>query len=222
MTGIIYKARNRVNGKLYVGQTIGPLAHRIACHAYGARKRSKTNAFANAIRKYGLQSFSFEIIDEATTQKILDEKEKYWIKRLRSLSPNGYNLTTGGEHVTFTAALKKKMSRNHPRPMLGKKFTLEHRQKIAAGLRGKPKSPRSAEHTRNLGVAQRARFQREPVSEERRAIASHVHTGRKKSPGELENNRKARILVWASWRKEAKKLKITIPQLWELNRSVVQ
>lgn len=46
--------------------------------------------------KYGIDNFKFEIIEECD-KSILSEREKYWIKFYKSVAPNGYNLTTGGD-----------------------------------------------------------------------------------------------------------------------------
>lgn len=43
------------------------------------------------IEKYGLESFTFEIIDSASSQEELDRKQKEYIKKFNSLEPNGYN-----------------------------------------------------------------------------------------------------------------------------------
>lgn len=163
MIGIIYKATNRINKKQYVGQTIHSLDERIARHVYGARTKTKTNAFASAIRKYGIQSFKFIIIDQASTQAILDEKETYWIKKSRSLSPLGYNLTTGGEHVTFTDDLKLRMSLNHPKGMKGRKHSIETKKKMSEAAKGKSKPRFTAQHRDNLSKAQVLRFRKEQV-----------------------------------------------------------
>lgn len=222
MNGIIYKIVNRINGKLYVGQTIKTLDQRLRGHLRSAYNTRSICGIHCAIRKYGIQSFECSVIDEAFDQVVLDEKERYWIRALGSLGPNGYNMTPGGERVHFTDKIKQKMSLNHPRPMLGRKASLETRKKQSAATRGIPKPPRTAGHHKNLSIAQKARFQREPVSEARRKLASLIHKGRKKSASEIENSRRSRVLVWNKWREESSSLGITIPQLWELNRSAVQ
>jgi hypothetical protein len=43
------------------------------------------------IEKYGLESFTFEIIDSASNQEELDRKQKDYIKKFNSLEPHGYN-----------------------------------------------------------------------------------------------------------------------------------
>ena len=45
------------------------------------------------IETYGLEHFSFEIIDSAESQEELDRKQKEYIKKFNSLEPNGYNLS---------------------------------------------------------------------------------------------------------------------------------
>ena len=47
----------------------------------------------NAIRKYGKDNFEYEQIDSANTVEELTEKEDYWIIKLNTLTPNGYNMT---------------------------------------------------------------------------------------------------------------------------------
>lgn len=89
---IIYKATNKINGKVYIGKTIYSLNKRMSVHVC-----SKVGYFSHALRKYGLQSFDISIIDAAQSEEILNEKEIYWIKTFNCRAPNGYNLTDGGE-----------------------------------------------------------------------------------------------------------------------------
>jgi hypothetical protein len=49
-----------------------------------------------AIRKYGAEAFVIEVIDNGTTKKDLETKEREWIKKLNTLVPHGYNISTGG------------------------------------------------------------------------------------------------------------------------------
>lgn len=69
---IIYKITNKINGKLYVGQTIRPLKRRIWNHL------CKTGtAISSALRKYGIENFVIEEIDRAETKEELNKKEQY-------------------------------------------------------------------------------------------------------------------------------------------------
>lgn len=108
---IIYKATNTINNKIYIGQTTKTLRLRIKSHINSALHRKHLNThFANAIRKYGALSFKWETIDEAQTQKELDDKEMYWIAHYNSSDTLiGYNLTSGGEHGQFTEDVLNKL-----------------------------------------------------------------------------------------------------------------
>ena len=44
------------------------------------------------IEKYGLESFKFEVLDAASSQEELDRKQAEYIKKFKSLEPQGYNL----------------------------------------------------------------------------------------------------------------------------------
>lgn len=97
---IIYKITNRINEKVYIGKTTKTLEERIIGHydqfKY-ARKRTINYVIYKAMRKYGWENFVFEIIDNALTEDVLNEKEMYWIKYYNCKIPNGYNMTNGGE-----------------------------------------------------------------------------------------------------------------------------
>ena len=111
---IVYLYTNLINGKGYVGITSISLAHRMGQHPTG-----KTY-FSNALRKYGKDAFNVEIIDYAATKEELSEKERYWIAKLGTMAPAGYNLTTGGEgmyQLTAESCRKISMSKiGKPRP----------------------------------------------------------------------------------------------------------
>lgn len=91
----IYKITNLKNGKIYVGQSVDPQKRWIA-HKSRARnmKDVEASALYSAIHKYGEDNFSFEVIE---WREDYSEAEKEWIKKLNTVSPNGYNLTEGGE-----------------------------------------------------------------------------------------------------------------------------
>lgn len=126
MTGIIYVATNKQNGKRYVGQTIN-FTKRLNGH-----KNSKLNfPFGNAIRKYGLDGFDFLTL--RYNSEYLDFWESHWIEHLSTLHPNGYNLMTGGAAPKHVEETKKKISEAKSGPLnhnYGKHFSEEHREKI--------------------------------------------------------------------------------------------
>ena len=100
---IIYKATNLVNGKVYVGQTVNTLKYRKEQHWREAICPSRKNVhFHNALLKYGIDNFEFEIIDRARDVDELNKKESYWIDYYNSTdSRYGYNKDSGGKSGGF-------------------------------------------------------------------------------------------------------------------------
>lgn len=93
--GYIYKITNNVNGKIYIGKTIN-LEDRWYKHKYLAMKGINRHLYS-AMRKYGIDNFSFEVIEQCD-DNILNDREKYWIDTLASCDRNiGYNKTIGGD-----------------------------------------------------------------------------------------------------------------------------
>ncbi len=96
--GIIYLITNKINGKLYVGLTIQSIERRWEYHReqdFQNRIKSEESLHA-AIREFGADNFIIEQIDSGTTKEGLEKKEIEWIKKLNTLIPNGYNISTGG------------------------------------------------------------------------------------------------------------------------------
>lgn len=111
--GYIYKIVNDVNDKIYIGQTRRTLNIRWSQHKNGIyNKNTYNNTLYKAMRKYGENKFSIEEIckiynkDKDKLIKELDELEKYYIKQYNCLTPYGYNLTKGGEHVSINKESK--------------------------------------------------------------------------------------------------------------------
>ena len=79
MLGKIYKITNKINGKVYVGQTTKTLKERFEKHCWGTTKKDSYHfnmAIKKAIKKYGKENFTIELIEEVETTK-LDEREVY-------------------------------------------------------------------------------------------------------------------------------------------------
>ena len=152
--GVIYKITCLINGKLYVGKTKQKLENRMAQHRHESKKGSI--GLGAAIRKYGWENFSVEVIETCLIEN-LTAREIFWIAELNSKSPNGYNLTDGGEGlVNPSDETRAKMSANRPdvsgenNPNYGKKTPPEVCAKISASNKGKTKGKKrkslSAEH----------------------------------------------------------------------------
>lgn len=99
----IYKYTNKINGKHYIGQT-NNLQKRFNGHkseSYNQKASGYNSPFHSAIRKYGIDNFSFDVLEEIAdgeSQNFINEREKYFISYYKSLTTeNGYNLTIGGD-----------------------------------------------------------------------------------------------------------------------------
>ena len=92
----IYRHTNRVNGKRYVGQTVGSVTSRWREHLSAARAGRGSPVLGAAIHKYGADAFEHEVLDVVTTQAGADIAETVWIKQSNSRVPSGYNLFSGG------------------------------------------------------------------------------------------------------------------------------
>ena len=95
---VVYKITNIINNKVYIGIT-KQIIKRIGNHIYYFKNpNSSNNTYLHkALRKYGLESFTIEIIEICDTLEILNNREIYWIKYYNTInSKNGYNLDSGG------------------------------------------------------------------------------------------------------------------------------
>ena len=159
--GIIYLITNLINGKKYVGQTRQKLRDRMYQH----RRNKKTSGIDGAIKKYGLENFKVEVIEECPVEN-LNEREKYWIEFYDCKAPKGYNLTDGGDGILncsqSTRAKLSKAGKGRPSPLKGRTLSKETRDKLSASKSGK--------NNPNYG---------KPLSKETRNKLSEAHMGEK-------------------------------------------
>lgn len=98
MIGYIYKYENKINHKVYIGQTVDLNARK---YSHVSKARTVKNKFYNAVRKYGWDSFDYSVIAQIEAEDIkelsalLDSLEEQYIEQYDSYE-NGYNSTTGG------------------------------------------------------------------------------------------------------------------------------
>ena len=93
MKKAIYKIVNNVNGKLYIGQSVDP-QHRFVAHCSRAINDSDNSPIHKAIKKYGKENFSMEVLEWTKDYNL---REQELIKKYKSYSPYGYNVAIGGE-----------------------------------------------------------------------------------------------------------------------------
>lgn len=92
-TYYIYKVTNKINGKIYIGQT-NNFERRKKQHLLD--NRTNHQAFKKALNKYGFEGFDWDIIDKCESKKEINQKEQYYIVYYNSKVPNGYNIASGG------------------------------------------------------------------------------------------------------------------------------
>jgi len=240
-TGLIYYYKNLVNGKGYVGQTICGLKARDKGHICAADKG--TNAIDRALRKYGRGNFTLEVLEKNIPVEVYDKRdptnlffvsllsarEMYHIKEKNTLSPNGYNLTSGGENGFSCSEemIKKKIGQkrseetrknmsesrkqyyiDNPEALKlmsearkGKKQSEETKRKRSETSKGKP---HSEEWNKKVSEANKGR-KRKPFTEEARKNMSEGQKGKILSEAHKKNLSENKKIYYAE-HPEARKL----------------
>ena len=130
--GIIYKITNKINNKVYIGQTVDSLHNRFIRHKSLCNNEIITTYLHRAMNKYGLDNFICTTLEKCSSKEELNEMEFHYIKQYNSLCPDGYNMTLGGEGT------------------IGRICKPETRAKISKNKRGKPLSERHKKLLSNM------------------------------------------------------------------------
>jgi len=146
----IYCITNLINNKKYIGQTTQkPPQKRWNNHKCSANNNTCC-VVHDAIKKYGIDNFTFDIIDECTSIIDLNKAEIKWINYYDTFLGEGYNMNEGGSNYIMSEEHKqkigtankgkirteetlKKMSDSHK----GHIMSEETRNKISKGNKGK-------------------------------------------------------------------------------------
>jgi group I intron endonuclease len=154
----IYKFTHAATNRCYIGQTIQDPNRRRLEHIASSRYTTKEYHFHNALRKYGVNSFIFEVIATASTLAELNLLEEYYVSLYDSIA-NGFNIRQAGGNKLHSEESKQRMKeaqRNaHARrreegrdggwtrrdggPMKGKTCSETHKQKVGMANKGKKK-----------------------------------------------------------------------------------
>lgn len=107
----IYIIVNRINKKVYIGQT-WHLDYRWIQH----KSKEHNTHLLRAFNQYGIESFEYKIIERLVpslfTQDELNEKESIYIKQYDSQNKDkGYNVQSGGSGGLMLEETKKKLSK---------------------------------------------------------------------------------------------------------------
>lgn len=140
---VVYCHTNRINGKKYIGKSCNVNARWSGDgREYLYKGRNKpTTVFANAIKKYGWDSFEHIILRDCLTNEEACYWESYYIDLYKTNvniygSKYGYNMTSGGDGSPgrkYSEEAIEKMRKSH----LGYQPSEETRQKLSNALRGR-------------------------------------------------------------------------------------
>jgi group I intron endonuclease len=162
MNSGIYLITNTLSGKMYVGQSNG-IKRRFNRHKRAAVTKHHREAFYlhNSISKHGQENFKFEVLLYSKDRDYLNLMEKRCIASYNTLSPNGYNLDTGGGvSRTVSEATKEKM-RGRVAWNKGIPQSEEQKRKQSESMMGKPSpqkgKPRTEEEKRKQSEAMKGR-----------------------------------------------------------------
>jgi group I intron endonuclease len=146
----LYCITNLLNNKVYIGQATN-VPKRWSDHRRAGELKKPTQPIHNAIIKYSIDNFKFEVIASCKTQVDANEIETILVKQYDSFISNdkGYNATFGGMNAPKSNEWKAHMSEVMKPAMairLANETPEEKRsryKKVSASLKGRDKVPGS-------------------------------------------------------------------------------
>ena len=114
----IYAHRNKINGKLYIGQTSQIPKKRWGKDGSGYKTSTK---FYQAIQKYGWENFEHLILFSDLSESEANSIEESLIKWFCTTDDQyGYNLNSGGQNHRHSEETKTKIGKANAKALLGK------------------------------------------------------------------------------------------------------
>ena len=146
----IYRIVNTITGDDYIGKTGIGIQKRLRTHYYKSNTGSQTYLH-RAIRKYGIDHFTTELMESQVPQTQINVRESFWIDKFKPT----YNLTSGGEGGDTS---------NSPNYIAGMKrrsriLTDEHKRNISETLRKTPIDRTKQIRAMNESIKKRVIFQ---------------------------------------------------------------
>jgi group I intron endonuclease len=177
----IYLITNNATGKKYVGMTTRGYILRFEEHLRQARSDRYKIGLHGAIKKYGPNSFSVDLIDTASSMLELEEKEIFFIEKFNTITPNGYNLKSGGFEGYYSDVVLQVMSKK----ATGRVVSEETRKKISKLHKGRPRTKRQIDAIRNRSIGNNYCLGRKLTEEHKKKI-SDGNTGKVKTEKEKQ------------------------------------
>lgn len=144
----VYRITNTINDMVYIGITKNSLKRRFTQHC------SQGYHLTSSIKKYGKESFVIELIALCSSKEIAARYEIKLISTYKTKTPNGFNISDGGESPCHTEEVKNKISLSSRKPK-----SLEHVEKIRANAvingqkrKGVPRPEFSQEWKNNMST----------------------------------------------------------------------
>ena len=135
MVGYIYLITDTTNGMKYTGKHHYHIEGQLDPNYHGSGTIIKN------IYKKRPETLKEEYIKTCYSEEEMCSDEQYYIKLFKTLWPNGYNLTEGGDGVIPCEEVRKKISETKK----GKIFSEEHKKKLSFARKGIP-SPNKGKH----------------------------------------------------------------------------
>lgn len=148
----IYEIRNKINNKVYIGQSLQKTKHRLQEHVSKLRGNVHENPhLQKAWNKYGEQNFSISVLETTTSLDNLNKLEEKYSNQFKTLNREfGYNIRGTGNNRFLSRETKEKISRSKKgisvhtpesiakiiKFQTGRKHSLESRQKRSQKLKG--------------------------------------------------------------------------------------
>lgn len=134
----IYKFTNKINGKVYIGET-EDFKTRMSGYRCAYKNKNIIHLISRAITKYGIEGFHYEILElfpHGVSKEVSLDREEFWIRIYNSTDKTiGYNITKRGRNrkgVVLSKEVRERMSRSN----LGKKLSQETCIRMSLSNRG--------------------------------------------------------------------------------------
>lgn len=135
----IYGIKNKINEKVYVGQTSERFLRRFWHHQWKLKNNSHDNIhLQSAWNKYGEENFEYFVIEIVDDPNLLDELEMKYIAFYKNIDKS-YNILSGGggrRGVPMSDNAKKLIGKKNRDHMLGKKHSDLTKQKMSMSRTG--------------------------------------------------------------------------------------